>query len=93
MSVVEDVEGGGGVVLQAERLQPGVIRCFGRYDVNGRLTGSVGDREVISPFIGSCNDTRGGTLGLLKHHCVSVRSFARLGDGEVVTRGPPPGEG
>ncbi len=53
MSVVEDVKAGGGVVLQVERLQPRVVRCVARCDVNGRLAGSIGNREVISPFVGS----------------------------------------
>jgi len=53
MSIVENIKAGGGVVLQAERLQPPVERCFTRYDVNGRLTGSIGNREIIAPFIRS----------------------------------------
>ena len=53
MSVVEDVQAGGGVVLERERLQLVVERRFGGNDVNGRLTGSVSDGEVISPFVGS----------------------------------------
>ena len=53
MSVVEDVQAGGGVVLQAERLQPAVERRRAGYDVNGRLAGSIGDGEIVSPFIGS----------------------------------------
>lgn len=53
MSVVEDLEAGGGVVLQLERLQPPVERCVTRYDVDGRLAGSIGNGEVISPLVGS----------------------------------------
>lgn len=53
MSVVEDIKAGGGVVLQLERLQPRVVRCCTRDDVNGRLAESIGNREVITPFVGS----------------------------------------
>ena len=53
MSVVEDVEAGGGVVLQVERLQLRVERCCARNDVNGRLAGSIGNWEVITPFVRS----------------------------------------
>lgn len=53
MAVVENIEAGGGVVLQVERLQPRVVRCLSGYDVDGRLAGSIGDGEIISPFVGS----------------------------------------
>lgn len=53
MSVVEDVHAGGGVVLQGERLQPRVERCVAGHDVDRRLAGSVGDGEIITPFVGS----------------------------------------
>lgn len=47
MSVVENLTAVAGVVLQGERLQSPVERCF--CDVNGRLAGSVGDTEFTSP--------------------------------------------
>lgn len=53
VSVVEDVEAGGRVVLQVERLQPRVVRRVAGHDVDGRLAGPVGDGEVIGPFVGS----------------------------------------
>lgn len=56
MSVVEDLEAGGWVVLQTERLQPRVVWCVTWCDVNGRLTGSVGNRKAITPFVGSWNN-------------------------------------
>lgn len=59
MSVVENFKAVAGVVLQAERLQRPVERCFTHHDVNGRLAGSVGDGEVIGPVVWSFKITRG----------------------------------
>lgn len=47
MSVVENLTAVAGVVLQGERLQRPVERCF--CDVNGRLAGSVGNRVSTNP--------------------------------------------
>lgn len=58
MAIVEDVDGGWGIVLQCERLQRCVVCSLARYNVNGRLARSICDREVFSPFGGSCNRKR-----------------------------------
>lgn len=57
MSAVEDIDGVGRVVLQVERLQRLVVRRLARYYVHGRLALSVGDGELVGPFVGSWNDT------------------------------------
>lgn len=59
MAIVEDVHAGGGVVLEVEGLQATVERRLSGDDVNGRLTGSIGDGEVITPLLRSwkCNIT------------------------------------
>lgn len=59
MAIVEDVDGSGGIVLQCERLQRCVVCSLARYNVNGRLARSICDREVVSPFVGSCNRKSG----------------------------------
>lgn len=49
MSVVEDASGVGRVVAQLERLQGRVVLGLPGDDVDGGLSGSVGDGEVFRP--------------------------------------------
>lgn len=53
VSVVEDVFGGGGVVLQLQGPQGGVVLRLVGDDVDGRLTGTVSDGEVLGPVRGT----------------------------------------
>lgn len=53
MSVVEDLQAGGRVVRELQRLQPRVVGCVTGDDVDGRLAGSVCNWEVTGPFVGS----------------------------------------
>ena len=53
MSVVEDINAVLSIVLEAERLQAGVVRRFCRYYVDGGLAGPIGDGEVCDPFLWS----------------------------------------
>lgn len=54
MAVVEDPGCVSGVVPQLERLEGGVEQRLLGDDVDGRLSGAVGHRIIIRPFVRSC---------------------------------------
>ena len=53
VSVVEDVTGVGRVILESQRLQGGVKLGFLWDNVDGRLSGPVSYREILSPRVRS----------------------------------------
>lgn len=81
MSIVEDVQGGFGVVLQTERLQLRVVGCCGRHDVNGRLTGSVCNGELLNPLVWPWKITkwRGKITGGFMHAWLQRKARSSMG--------------
>lgn len=71
VAVIEDSLGVGRVVLELEALERGVVARFCGHNVDGRLSRPVGYREILGPFIRSCNIII-FKLGHL-HHCFHKR--------------------